>query len=624
MSNDIKNKVSILQLNSYVKPEIEEIRGKDWVLNGKNNSYFEYVEDRFIGSPTNSTILNAYANLIFGRGLMARNANRQPMQYAKMLTAIPKKDLRKVVKQYSKQFNAAFQIITNKNGTKQAKFIDVTKLAFSKIENDDEITGFYYSDDWYNTQKTPPVFYPAYGTTNGKETEILYINDSQDSSSYYSLPKYQSGLQYAEMEEEISNFYISHIQNGFSYGYIVNFNDGVPPDEEQREEIERKIRERMTGSTNAGKVFISFNNGKEAAVEIVPLEVSDSHKQWESINVQCEQKIMRSHGVVSPRLFGINDSAGLGNNADELETALSLTMDMRINPIQDVLIDAITPFLQEQGIVLDLYFEALNKQEEAEEKGMAVTSIDPTTNEVVDVAEEADLLAKETSYNGAQISSALQIVESVKSGILSKEQGFAFLVNMLRLEESVARALTLKDQAIDGSKFLIDLGEVMSDDWELISEERINGVPVEINLASPIDNSPNNASEEDNGLFKVRYVYKGASSPERQFCKDVLNAKLVYRKEDIDKASQSVVQAGMGPNGTNTYNIFLYKGGVNCQHFWQRQIYLRRNNKKISVNEARRRILEIEPSDRADFRLPVNPTKVAQPPNDMKNGGRLS
>jgi hypothetical protein len=555
MSNDIKNKVSILQLNSYVKPEIEEIRGKDWVLNGKNNSYFEYVEDRFTGSPTNSTILNAYANLIFGRGLMARNASRQPMQYAKMLTAIPKKDLRKVVKQYSKQFNAAFQIITNKNGTKQAKFIDVKKLAFSKIENDDEITGFYYSDDWYNTNKTIPVFYPAYGTTNGRETEILYINDNQDSSSYYSLPKYQSGLQYAEMEEEISNFYISHIQNGFSYGYIVNFNDGVPPDEEQREEIERKIRERMTGSTNAGKVFISFNNGKEAAVEIVPLEVSDSHKQWESINVQCEQKIMRAHGVVSPRLFGINDSAGLGNNADELETALSLTMDMRINPEQDVLIDALTPFLQEQGIILDLFFEPLNRKEEIEE------------NEVLPTA--------------------------------------------------------LSENQIDGSKFLIDLGEVMSDDWELISEERINGVPVEINLASPIDNSPNNASEEDNGLFKVRYVYKGASSPERQFCKDVLNAKLVYRKEDIDKASGQVVQAGMGPNGTNTYNIFLYKGGVNCQHFWQRQIYLRRDNKKISVNEARRRILEIEPSDRADFRLPVNSTKVAQPPNDMKNGGRL-
>jgi hypothetical protein len=541
----MSNQLSIINLSNYVKPVIEEIRGKDWILNGHNNSYFDYVEDRFIGSPTNSTILNAYANLIFGRGLMARNANRQPMQYAQMLTAIPKKDLRKVVKQYSKQFNAAFQIITNVNGTKQAKFIDVTKLAFNKIDEDEETKGFWYSTDWSNTNKTIPEFFPAYGTTNGKETEILYINDNQDSASYYSLPKYQSGLQYAEMEEEISNFYISHIKNGFSYGYIVNMNNGVPPDEEQREEIERKIRQRMTGSSNAGKVFISFNDGKEAAVEIVPLEVSDSHKQWESINLQCEQKIMRAHGVVSPRLFGINDSAGLGNNADELDTALSLTMDMRINPEQDIIIDALTPFLQEQGITLDLYFEPLNRKEEIEE-----TEVLPTA---------------------------------------------------------------LSEDHIDGSKYLIDLGEVMSEDWELISEEKINGVPVEINLASPIDNSPNNASkEQDNGLFKVRYVYKGNPSPERKFCKDVLNAKLVYRKEDIDKASKTVVQAKMGKGGSNTYDIFLYKGGVNCQHFWQRQIYLRRNNKKISVNEARRRILELDPSDRADFRLPVNDKKVAE------------
>ena len=619
----MSNQLSIINLSNYVKPVVEEIRGKDWVLNGHNNSYFQYIEDRYIGSPTNSTILNAYANLIFGRGLAARNASKQPMQYAKMLTAIPKKDLRKVVKQYSKQFNAAFQIITNKDGSKQAKFIDVTKLAFSKVDDEGVIDGYWFSTDWYNTNKTEPVFYPAYGTTDGKETEILYINDNKDSASYYSLPKYQSGLQYAEMEEEISNFYISHIKNGFSYGYIVNMNNGVPPDEEQREEIERKIRERMTGSSNAGKVFISFNDGKEAAVEIVPLEVSDSHKQWESINIQCEQKIMRSHGVVSPRLFGINDSAGLGNNADELDTALSLTMDMRINPEQDLIIDTIKPFLREQGIELDLFFEPLNNTEAIEEG--VTTDSGEISVEVTDKEKQA----KEASYNGAQITSALDILLAVTEGALTQEQAIVFLQQMLQFDEATARSLfdsptTLSENHIDGSKYLIDLGKVMSEDWELISEERINGVPVEINLASPISNSPNNKSDEDNGLFKVRYVYKGSASAERQFCKNVMSAKLVYRKEDIDKASQKVVQAGMGPNGSNTYNIFLYKGGVNCKHFWQRQIYLKRNNKKISVNEARRRILEIDPSDRADFRLPVNDKKVAQQPNDMKNGGRLS
>jgi hypothetical protein len=481
------------------------------------------------------------------------------MDYAKMLAAIPKRDMRKVIKDYALQFNAAFQIITNKNGTKQAKYIDVTKLAFNKVNEDGEVDGFWYSEEWKNVKKYEPKFIPKYGSTNGSETEILYINDAQDSASYYSLPKYQSGLQYAEMEEEISNYYINHIKNGFSYGYIVNMNNGVPASEEQREEIERRIKMQMTGSTNAGKIIISFNDGKEAAVEIVPLQVSDSHKQWESVNKQGEEKIMRAHGVVSPVLFGIKDNSGLGNNAEELQTALSLTMDMRINPEQDLIIDSITPFLQEQGINLDLYFEALNKKEEQEE-----------------------------------------------------------------MMDAPVETTTLSEQEPDGSAFLIGLGEVMGDEWELISEEAIRGIPVDINLASPINNSPNNASKsQDNGLFKVRYVYKGNSAPERKFCRDVMGAKLVYRKEDIDAASKTIVQKKMGEGGSNTYDIFLYKGGVNCKHFWERRVYLRRNNERISVNEARRRILALDPSDRADFRLPVNDKEVAQIASPSNNFWKL-
>ena len=550
--------IKVIQLNNYVKPKIEEVRGKDWVLNGKDNSYFQYVEDRYIGSPTNSTIINGYRNLYFGRGLYARDAARKPMDYAKMLAAIPKRDMRKVIKDYALQFNAAFQIITNKNGTKQAKYIDVTKLAFNKVNEDGEVDGFWYSENWKETKKSPPQFIPKYGTTNGKETEILYINDSQDSASYYSLPKYQGGLQYAEMEEEISNYYINHIKNGFSYGYIVNMNNGVPASEEQREEIERRIKMQMTGSTNAGKIIISFNDGKEAAVEIVPLQVSDSHKQWESVNKQGEEKIMRAHGVVSPVLFGIKDNSGLGNNADELQTALSLTMDMRINPEQDLIIDSITPFLQEQGINLDLYFEALNKKEEQEE-----------------------------------------------------------------MMDAPVETTTLSEQEPDGSAFLIGLGEVIGDEWELISEEAIRGIPVDINLASPIANSPATKSDQDNELFKVRFVYKGNPNPQREFCKAMMSAKLVYRKEDIDDASEKVIQAGMGANGSNTYNIFLYKGGVRCKHFWERRVYLRRNNERISVNEARRRILALDPSDRADFRLPEYANKVASIASQSNNFWKL-
>ena len=92
----------------------------------------------------------------------------------------------------------------------------------------------------------------------------------------------------------------------------------------------------------------------------------------------------------------------------------------------------------------------------------------------------------------------------------------------------------------------------------------------------------------------------------------------VFRSEDLENAG--AVNPGHGPNGSNAYNIFLYKGGVNCKHFWQRVILLRRNNQRISVNEARRMILELEPEDRADARFEPNAKEVAQiasPSNDF-------
>jgi hypothetical protein len=547
------NQPSIIQLNNYVKPVIEEVRNKEWVLNGKNNDYFEYVRNRYIGSPTNSAIIDTYRSLIFGKGLSAKDASRKPLQWAKLVSILDKKDLRKITDEYTLQGNAAFQVIQNKGGNEPAKIkhIPIQTLAPQKANEDGEVEGYWYCTSWkdYRKAEFEPQYFEKWTPETKAEISIVYINDCETETNYYSLPKYQSGLQYAEMEEEISNYYINHIKNGFSFGYIVNMNNGVPDTEEQRLEIERKIRNQLTGSSNAGKMVISFNNGKEAEISIVPLVENASHKQWETINKEAEEKLMRSHRVVSPMLFGIKNNTGLGNNANELDTALKLTMDMVINPIQYFLLDFFEPVFQAAGINLNLYFKPINEEEQEE-------------------------------------------------------------------QEQQQTETELSQDEPNPSHFLIDLGEdePNAEEWELISGEQIKGVPVEdaaLQLAA-LPSTPRNKSEQDNSLFKVRYVYKGNTSPQRQFCKDMMKANKVYRKEDIDAASQRVIQAGMGKGGADTYNIFLYKGGVNCKHFWQRQIYLRKNNKKIGVNEAQRRILELEPSDRAAVRLPKNPKEVAQ------------
>ena len=176
--------------------------------------------------------------------------------------------------------------------------------------------------------------------------------------------------------------------------------------------------------------------------------------------------------------------------------------------------------------------------------------------------------------------------------------------------------------------YLTDKGEEMSDEWELIDES-----PVDYDLekardalwafASVPSSNPNGKSEQDTEIIKVRYTYAPKSTQEssRSFCKKMVNAGKVYRKEDIEAASLRAVNPGLGAGGKDTYDLFLFKGGARCHHFWSRQTYLKKNNKKISVNQAKKLIREAGVDAK---RLPENDKRVAQRPIDMPNEGFIN
>ena len=50
--------------------------------------------------------------------------------------------------------------------------------------------------------------------------------------------------------------------------------------------------------------------------------------------------------------------------------------------------------------------------------------------------------------------------------------------------------------------------------------------------------------------------------------------------------SQRVVNAGWGPKGADTYDVFKYKGGGDCHHKWMRKTY--RSKQSIDVKESKR------------------------------------
>jgi hypothetical protein len=160
------------------------------------------------------------------------------------------------------------------------------------------------------------------------------------------------------LEEEVSNYHLNNIKNGLQPSLLLNFNNGIPTDEIQ-EIIERKIYDKFSGSSNAGRFILAFNESADSQSTVEPIHLPDAHAQYDFLAKESREKIMIGHGVVSPILLGIKDNTGFGNNAEELRTASILMDNIVIRPFQTLLIDAFKELLAFNGILLDLYFTTL-------------------------------------------------------------------------------------------------------------------------------------------------------------------------------------------------------------------------------------------------------------------------
>jgi hypothetical protein len=553
MSNDIR----LIQLNNYIRPKLEENKSKNWVLNGRDNSFYYYIIDRKNGSPTNSAILKSYEDLIYGKGIRATNAVYRSEDWLRFKVVLKNVELRKIISDFVLFNEFSVQVIKSKNKKDLGaiKHLPKERVAPSLENEDEEIENYWYCRDWRNKSKYTPEEFPAFGTSN----DVIEIYSAKPYSSgkiYFSDPDYLAGLPYCEMEEEISNYYISHIRNGLSFGYIINIPDGNSLTPEEKDQLELKIKQKLTGSSNAGKFVLSFN-GRDAEVTVTPLQVNDAHKQWEYLTSESRQQIMTAHRVVSPMLFGIKDSTGFGNNADELDTAEAQLIKRVIAPKQNFIIDAIKEILTKYDINLDLYFAPLT---------------DPVPTE------------KPTQLHTC----------------LSDEKKNNHLNEFLDLGE---------DEPLE-THDLIDEIEV---DYE--EEERLQ-------LASTGTAFPNAKSSQDGEDFIVRYKYVGSTSGERDFCRLMTNAKKIYRKEDIIAMGSKAVNPGWGPNGVDTYSIWLYKGGGNCHHKWNRVIYLKKGV-KVDVNSPLAEIISTSEARRRGMKLETNDTLVSVEPRNMTNNGFL-
>ena len=134
--------------------------------------------------------------------------------------------------------------------------------------------------------------------------EVLYIKNYFPGLYYYALPDWISALQFSVGEGEISNLHINNIMNGFLPAVMINFNNGVPAPEE-RETIEDLVQAKFTGTDNAGRFMLSFNDSVDTKPTIDAIQIDNLHEKFEYVADYAQDRILVAHRITSPLLFGI-------------------------------------------------------------------------------------------------------------------------------------------------------------------------------------------------------------------------------------------------------------------------------------------------------------------------------
>jgi hypothetical protein len=583
----MSNNVHVLNLSAYTTPVIQESKRDAWVDFGEDNNYYQFLLDRYTNSTTNNAIINNISRLVYGRGLSAVDASRKPNEYAQAMAMFSKECLRKIAIDRKMLGQFAIQVHYNDKHDRilKAFHMPVNLLRAEKCNKDGEIEAYYYSDDWTDVKKYPPTRIPAYGFSKDK-IEILFSKPYAVGMKYYAYPDYQGAVPYALLEEEIADYLINEVQNGFSGTKVVNFNNGVPT-EEQQSIITNKVLSKLTGSKGQ-KVIVAFNDNMDTKTTVDDLPLNDAPEHYTYLSEECMRKIMLGHNVTSPLLFGIAGANGFSSNADELQNSFILFNNMVIKPLQDEILEALDTILSFNSISLNLFFKTL--------KPLEFTDLENAQNQ--------EQVAEETGTE------------------LSKQE---------KLDNEVAQSL-------------IDLGEEPSENWllidefpvdydlddsenEMLSKELKKGLFSKlVELVSTGDARPNLRDKQDKVIdgvkFVTRYVYAGSEPKDksRDFCNAMMRAKKIYRKEDIIKMGAQAVNKGWGPNGADTYSIWLYKGGGNCHHRWNKQVYAQFEGKALDIPNAK----QIAQAKAAKFGYTIkNEALVSQRPVDMPYNGFL-
>jgi len=598
--------VLYIKFENHKVPEFKEVKNKEYIYFGEDNNYPDYLIELYLRCAKHNAIINGKTNYIYGGGLVTDDKTSTVNQKAitqKFISKL-KPFINDMIKDFELFNSIAIEIIYDKLGNEIADF---AYMPISKIRTNADESVYFYSNDWKQSKQTEektgfkelaPFDYE--NKVKGSQLFVFKLKSPKNGvdKNVYGIPNYIGATSAIETDIEISNFHLNNIKSGFSMGQIISFNNGVPPTEEAKKQIERQIKQKATGTDKAGGLVITFNASQDNAPTIQSFSPNDLDKQFIEIGKRVDQEIFTSHNIVSPVLFGVATEGALGQRNEMLD-AYELFQSTYISIRQGILEDIINQFSSFFGIANYIYFKKSTPI-----KSLLPDSIIQKVYDAYPVEQIIDMMGLpqiDNSYKVALSAEKKKCEHQWFDNIGIKASDCTILYERDYEGQSDEDCIeTFKkekfaEELLTNEKAIIDLlsKDVLTPSESIAKVLKISTAEVNDIITSLVERGylssgseptkkGEKASEDsktDNIEVKYRYGWRAGfdatdKKNSRDFCVDLLNKDKLYSRSEIETLNNE-----QGLDVWESRGGWWNKGGVSvpfCRHLWK-QVVIKTN-----------------------------------------------
>jgi len=343
--------------NMNTKPKYKTIDNIEYLTFGKSDDVDLMIDKLMYKSPTHSGIVTKKSKMITGSGLSV-NSQLIGTKDVKLNTLL-KHAGGANISLYEVMTKAAFEytrsgavgVIIDFGVTKAGKkvpdgiikmiSVPARQLRFVKPKGDTgEFTHMLYRQGFKVGGDVPKgesieIFNPF----KKQKRSIMYIKNPYGILDSYGVPNWIGAFNFIEADFEFGVQIENAAKNGFAPKTHVTM-IGRNMSQEERRTAATNLQDRLSGS-RGDQVTISFVARETEKPQIDNIQATNLDKTIESMSRLNDAKILTSHNITSPTLFGVMTTGQtMGGTGTEMISAFELFKATEVIPDRKILVDS--------------------------------------------------------------------------------------------------------------------------------------------------------------------------------------------------------------------------------------------------------------------------------------------